>query len=55
MPDVTGLHVLNAERKLKNIGLNVEYNAGRGKVKYQVPVPGSFLKKGELCRLEVGS
>jgi len=55
MPDVTGLHVLNAERKLKKIGLNVEYNSDRGRVRYQIPAAGSFLHKGELCRLEVGS
>ena len=55
MPDVRGLHVLNAERKLKKFGLEVEYNSDRGKVKYQIPAAGSFLKKGELCRLEVRS
>ena len=53
MPDVTGLHVLNAERKLKKFGLEVEFNSDRGKVRYQIPAPGSFLKKGDLCRLEV--
>jgi cell division protein FtsI (penicillin-binding protein 3) len=55
MPDVTGLHVLNAANKLKKIGLNVEYNSDRGKVKYQIPAAGSYLKKGALCRLEVKS
>jgi cell division protein FtsI (penicillin-binding protein 3) len=55
MPDVTGLHVLNAANKLKKIGLNVEYNSDRGKVKYQIPSAGSYLKKGALCRLEVKS
>lgn len=53
MPDVRGLHVLNAERKLRKVGLDVEYNSDRGRVKYQIPSPGSYLKKGELCRLEV--
>lgn len=53
MPDVRGLHVLNAERKLRKVGLDVEYNSDRGRVKYQMPSPGSYLKKGELCRLEV--
>ena len=55
MPDVTGLHVLNAESKLRKIGLEVESNSDRGRVRYQIPPAGSFLKSGELCRLEVGS
>jgi len=53
MPDVCGLHILNAQRKLETIGLNVTINDTRGKVKKQYPTAGSYLKKGALCRLEV--
>lgn len=53
MPNVTGLHVLNAEKKLKMIGLNVERNSSRGKVTQQYPAPGTYLKKEATCRLEV--
>ncbi len=52
MPDVSGLHILNARRKLETIGLNVTVNETRGKVKRQFPPAGSHLKKGTLCRLE---
>ncbi len=52
MPDLVGRHILNAEQKLRSIGLNVIKNAGRGKVVYQSPAPGTFLKEGATCRLE---
>ncbi|MCD6336741.1 MAG: PASTA domain-containing protein, partial [Candidatus Marinimicrobia bacterium] len=53
MPDLVGRHVLNAEQKLLSFGLKVEKNSDRGKVSYQSPAPGTFLKEGATCRLEV--
>ncbi|MCF7833113.1 MAG: PASTA domain-containing protein [Candidatus Marinimicrobia bacterium] len=55
MPDVTGIHILNAEKKLQEIGLKVERNSDRGKVTSQFPAPGTFLNESASCRLEVGS
>jgi membrane peptidoglycan carboxypeptidase len=55
MPNVVGLHVLNAKQKLQAIGLEVILNRDRGKVDYQSPDPGTFLKEGSTCILEVRS
>jgi cell division protein FtsI (penicillin-binding protein 3) len=55
MPNVIGIHILNAEQKLKAIGLEVERNTGRGKVAYQSPPAGTYLKEGAKCTLEVQS
>ncbi|MDD4961050.1 MAG: penicillin-binding transpeptidase domain-containing protein, partial [Candidatus Marinimicrobia bacterium] len=53
MPDVRGMHILNAEQKLRALGLLVERNASRGKVFMQYPEPGTGLNEMALCRLEV--
>lgn len=53
MPDVTGMHILNAEQTLRAIGLQVLSGATRGKVSRQDPAPGTFLKEQAICRLEV--
>lgn len=53
MPNVKGMHILNAEQKLRALGLRVERNASRGKVIEQYPEPGTGLNEMALCRLEV--
>ncbi len=53
MPDVLGMHILNAERTLKEIGLTVNRKSKRGKVLHQYPPPGTYLKENAICRLEV--
>jgi beta-lactam-binding protein with PASTA domain len=53
MPDVNGMHILQAKRMLEEIGLRVETAAKRGKVRYQYPAPGTYLREESLCRLEV--
>lgn len=52
MPKLLGMHILSAEKKLKDFGLEVEKNAKRGRVISQYPSPGSYLKLGESCKLE---
>ncbi|MDD3965807.1 MAG: penicillin-binding transpeptidase domain-containing protein [Candidatus Marinimicrobia bacterium] len=53
MPDVRGMQILNAEQKLRALGLQVERNASRGKVAEQYPPAGTGLNEMALCRLEV--
>ncbi len=53
MPNVVGIHILNAEQKLEAIGLKVERNIDRGKVSHQYPAAGTYLKENASCRLEV--
>jgi cell division protein FtsI (penicillin-binding protein 3) len=53
MPDLVGMHVLNAEKILTDFGLSVIKGSNRGKVISQIPSPGSFLMLGDTCKLEV--
>ena len=52
MPNLKGMHVLSAEKKLRDFGLIVQKNAGRGRVVSQEPKAGAYLKLGETCKLE---
>ncbi len=52
MPNLKGMHVLNAEKKLRDFGLIVQKNASRGRVVSQEPKAGAYLKLGETCKLE---
>jgi cell division protein FtsI (penicillin-binding protein 3) len=55
MPDVRGMPVRSARQTLTLIGLQVESDASRGKVTHQEPEPGTHLKEGAFCLLEVRS
>ncbi|MFA6619072.1 MAG: penicillin-binding transpeptidase domain-containing protein [Candidatus Neomarinimicrobiota bacterium] len=52
MPKLIGMHILNAEKKLKDFGLQVDKNSRRGRVISQYPPAGTYLKLGESCKLE---
>lgn len=53
MPDVRHSTLRDALLRLKDLGLEVEYR-GQGRVLQQTPEPGTPVKAGESCVLELG-
>jgi PASTA domain len=53
MPDVQHCTLRDALLRLKDLGLEVEYR-GQGRVLRQTPEPGTPVKAGESCTLELG-
>lgn len=53
MPDLDGNTLRDALLKLKNLGLEVEYE-GSGRIIRQEPAPGATVKPGQKCVLALG-
>ncbi len=54
MPDLTGLTIRSAMSRIEGRGLIVKVS-GNGKVVDQMPKPGAFIEKGDICYLKFQS
>ena len=56
MPDVVGKNILDAEKELKSLGLEIEFeneeiDKENANVREQIPTSGIMLNKGSKCFL----